>query len=162
MTQYFGKYRGTVVNNVDPLRQGRLQVGCPLVFGVGVLAWAMPCVPFAGMGEGFYMLPQIGTQLWVEFERGEANLPIWSGCFWGPGQLPTNAISPTTRTIKTLTTELTLDDALGVTVQVMPPTVPAPCVIRINATGIEISMGAASVKLDPAKVDINNGALEVT
>ena len=161
MKQYFGKYRGTVINNVDPMKQGRLQVSCPHVLGTNVLNWAMPCVPFAGILEGFYMLPQIGSNLWVEFERGDPDLPIWSGCFWGPGQTPPNAALPTTRTIKTLTMELTMDDALGFTAQVLPPTVPAPAAVRINATGIELSIGAAVIRLDPAKVSINNGALEV-
>ena len=161
MSEFFGKYRGLVMNNVDPRKQGRLQVSCPEVMGANVLNWAMPCVPFAGPLEGFLMLPQIGSNVWVEFEAGDPDLPIWAGCFWGPGQSPPNVLSPTTRTIKTLTMELTLDDALGLTLSVLPPTVPAPAAVRINAAGVEISMGAAVIRLDPAKVSINNGALEV-
>lgn len=161
MTQYFGKYRGTCINNVDPMRQGRLQISCPQVLGANVMNWAMPCVPFAGMGEGFYMLPQVGSNLWIEFEAGNPDLPIWCGGFWGPGQLPSNATLPTTRTIKTLTAELTLDDTLGITAQVMPPAVPAPAAVKIGAAGIEISMGAAKVSLDVARVSLNDGALEV-
>ncbi len=161
MTQYFGKYRGQVVNNVDPNRMGRLQVTCPHVLGVSALSWAMPCVPFAGIAEGFFMMPTIGSSIWVEFEQGDPNRPIWAGGFWGPGQAPPNAVSPTTRTIKTLTAELTLDDALGFTLMLLPPAVPAPCTVRCNAAGIEISLGNASIRLDPARVSVNNGALEV-
>ncbi len=161
MTQYYGKYRGMVINNVDPNRMGRLQISCPHVLGVNVLSWAMPCVPFAGILEGFYMLPTIGSNIWVEFEQGDPDRPIWAGGFWGRAQIPPSAVLPTTRCIKTLTTELTLDDALGFTLQLLPPAVPAPCTIRMNATGVEISIGTATIKLDPVKVSVNNGALEI-
>lgn len=162
MTQYFGKYRGAVVNNNDPFRQGRLQVSCPHVLGANALAWAMPCVPFAGNFEGFFMLPQIGTNLWIEFEQGDPNRPIWVGGFWNRGQIPANVISPmTTRTIKTLTTELTIDETMGFKLQVLPPAAPVPCTITCDATGVSISVGAASIKLDPVKVSVNNGALDV-
>jgi hypothetical protein len=162
MTQYFGKYRGTVVNNNDPYRQGRMQVSCPHVLGANALAWAMPCVPFAGRLEGFFMLPQIGSSIWVEFEHGDPDRPIWTGGFWARGQIPISVTSPTTtRSIKTLTTELTIDDALGFKLQVLPPAAPVPCTITCDATGISISIGAATIKLDPVKVSLNNGALEV-
>ena len=67
---YFGKYRGTVANNLDPLGRGRLQVSVPAVLG-DVSAWAMPCVPYAGPNLGFYTMPEIGTGIWVEFEAGD-------------------------------------------------------------------------------------------
>ncbi len=164
MTQYLGKFRGSVVNNIDPSRMGRLQVSCPQVLGLNLFSWAMPCVPFAGMLEGFYMLPTIGSNVWVEFEAGDPDRPIWSGCFWDPGQIPGNALMPTVRTIKTSGAELTLDDtsgAGGVTIQAGPPVIGLPCTIKLSASSIEISIGGASVKLDAARVNINNGALEV-
>jgi hypothetical protein len=160
MTEYFGKFRGKVVNNVDPQKMGRLQVLCPHVLGP-VPGWAMPCVPFAGLLEGFFMLPTIASNVWVEFEQGDPNRPIWSGGFWDIGMAPPNAMLPTTRTIKTLTTELTIDEALGFKLQVLPPAAPVPCTISCGAAGIEISIGAASIKLDAKGVNINNGALEV-
>lgn len=164
MTEYYGKYRGLVVNNIDPNRMGRLQVSCPRVLGESVLSWAMPCVPFAGLQEGFYMLPTIGSNVWVEFEEGDPDRPIWTGGFWTRQQIPPKALLPTVRTIKTAGAELTLDDtpgAGGVTVSVGPPTVALPCTITCTVAGIEITVGGASIKLDPARVDINNGALQV-
>lgn len=161
MPQFFGKYRGKVVNNVDPNRMGRLQVSCPHVLGANLMSWALPCVPFAGVGEGFYMLPTIGSNVWLEFEAGDPDRPIWTGCFWGRNEVPSNASLPTTRTIKTRGLELTLDDALGITIQAGPPTVGVPCTVKLAAQGIEITVGAASIKLDPARVSVNEGALEV-
>jgi hypothetical protein len=162
--RHYGKYRGLVMNNIDPNRMGKLQVACPAVLGENVMSWAMPCVPFAGIGEGFYMLPMIGSNVWVEFEAGDPGRPIWTGGFWTTGQIPTEAAFPTVRTISTLGARLTLDDtpgAGGVTLTLGPPTVGVPCTISFGVSGIEITVGAAKITLDPAKVDVNNGALQV-
>jgi hypothetical protein len=162
--RFYGKYRGTVVNNVDPNRAGRMQVSCPFVLGENLLAWAMPCVPFAGVGEGFYMLPTIGSNIWVEFEAGDPDRPIWSGAFWTSGQIPTEALLPTVRTISTLAGSVTLDDtpgAGGVKITVGAPAVIAPCTISFGIDGIEITVGHAKITLDVAKVDVNDGALQV-
>ncbi len=164
MTQYFGKYRGLVVNNIDPNRMGRLQVACPTVLGENVLSWAMPCVPFAGIMEGFYMMPTIGSNVWVEFEGGDPRYPIWAGCFWTQQTIPPKALTPFVRTIKTVGCEVTLDDtpgAGGVTIQVLPPTVGVPLTVKMDVTGILINVGAATIKLDPAQIMMNNGALTV-
>ena len=32
---------------------------------------------------GAYMIPQIGAGVWVEFEQGNPDYPIWSGCWYG-------------------------------------------------------------------------------
>ncbi len=83
--QYFGKYRGTVTNNCDPEMRGRLMVSVPDVLGPHSGAWAEACTPLAGPGApmGFYAIPAIGTTVWVEFEQGNADYPIWAGCLWG-------------------------------------------------------------------------------
>jgi len=85
--RYFGKYRGTVENNIDVQGLGRIQVSVPSILG-GTLGWAWPCVPFAGPQVGFFAIPPRGAHVWVEFEGGDRDYPIWTGCFWGPGQAP--------------------------------------------------------------------------
>jgi len=162
--KFFGKYRGKVENNLDPLQQGRLQVSCAVVLGEGSLSWAMPCVPFAGSGVGFFALPPSGANLWVEFEGGDPDYPIWSGCFWGLGEVPAKPALEQMKMIKTDSITLTLSDLPGIggfTLEVNPPAVATPLKMVFNAQGIELSNGAASVKLTPASVSINNGALEV-
>jgi hypothetical protein len=164
MSQHYGKYRGKVINNIDPLQIGRLQISCPAVLGESVLAWAMPCSPYAGDGEGLFLLPPIGANLWVEFEAGDRDKPIWAGGFWNVGRAPALPGLPTTKILKTSAVTLKLDDlpgAGGVTLEVLPPVVGVPVKIVLNAQGIEISCGGASVKLDPVRVVLNNGALEV-
>ena len=162
--KYFGKYRGKVENNLDPLQQGRLQVSCPAVLGEGSLSWAMPCAPFGGSGVGFFALPPSGANVWVEFEAGDPDYPIWSGCFWGLGEVPATPALEQVHVIKTASITLTLSDLPGiggVTLEVNPPAVATPLKMVFNAQGIELSNGAASVKLTPASVSVNNGALEV-
>lgn len=85
--RYFGKYRGTVSDNADPTSRGRIKVRVPAVLG-DLEVWAMPCVPYAGAGVGFYSLPNSGTGVWVEFEAGDPSYPIWTGCFWADNELP--------------------------------------------------------------------------
>lgn len=164
MNQYFGKYRGLVTNNIDPNRMGRIQVSCAQVLELNLLAWAMPCVPFAGISEGFYMIPTVGSNVWVEFEAGNPERPIWSGCFWTEETIPVHALLPTVRTITTLGAQLTLDDTPGVggvTITVGPPVLPVPCTISCGVDGISISTGAGTVAVQAAGVDVNNGALKV-
>ena len=182
MAPFYGKYRGVVANNVDPSRLARLQVAVPSVFGPGTTAWAMPCVPYAGPHLGWFALPPIGANVWVEFEGGDPNLPIWSGCFWAFAEdLPTNTAIAATKVLRTESTTLTISDlpgAGGVTLQVNPPAVPLPVTVSIGVDGVVVSVGpsrltvsmaetrlttgAASVHLSPTTVSINNGALEVT
>ena len=164
MTQYFGKYRGKVENNLDPMQLGRVQVSVPAVLGAGRLSWAMPCAPYAGPGVGFFAIPPVGANIWVEFEGGDTDYPIYSGCFWGVGEVPALPAVPQMKVLKTDGITLTLSDlpgAGGFTLEVGPPVVPMPLKLVCNAAGIEITNGAASVKLSPVSVSLNNGALEV-
>src|SRR5215207_6267759 len=148
MTQFFGKYRGKVENNVDPLQQGRVQVSVPAVLGEGRLSWAMPCAPYAGSGVGFFAVPPVGANVWVEFEAGETNSPIWSGCFWGVGEAPSPTGLPMIKMLKTDAITLTLSDlpgAGGFTLEVGPPAVPTLLKLVFNAGGIELQNGAATI-----------------
>jgi hypothetical protein len=162
--QYFGKYRGKVSNNLDPMQLGRIQVSVPEVLGDGRLSWALPCVPFAGPGLGFFALPPVAANVWVEFEGGDPDFPIWSGCFWGPGQVPAKPAVPQVTVLKTLGVTLQLSDLPGgggFTLEVNPPAVAIPLKMTFTSAGIEIRNGKNSVKLTAASVNVNDGALEV-
>lgn len=164
MPQFFGKYRGKVENNIDPMQLGRVQVSVPAVLGEGSLSWAMPCVPFAGSGVGFFAIPPNNANVWVEFEGGDPDYPIWSGCFWGVGEVPALPALAQMKVIKTDCITLTLSDMPGiggVTLEVNPPAVATPLKLVFDLSGIELNNGAATVKLSPVSVSVNNGALEV-
>lgn len=158
---YYSKYRGKVENNIDPLMQGRVQISCPAVLGEGQLSWAMPCSPFAGNGVGFFMVPPVGANVWVEFEGGDPDYPIVGGCFWGTGEVPATPAVAEMKVIKTDSATITLNDlpgAGGVTIEMTNG-----MKISMTLTGIEINDGqGATIKLSGPQVSVNNGALEVT
>ena len=79
---YLGKYKGVVVQHIDPMQEGRIQVTVPDV-NIPPSTWATPCFPIGGIQAGAYMIPMPGTGVWVEFEQGDATRPIWSGCWYG-------------------------------------------------------------------------------
>lgn len=161
---FFGKYRGSVVNNIDPLQRGRVQVSVPAVFGDGQLAWAEPCAPFAGNNVGFFAVPGIGANVWVEFEAGDADYPILAGAFWGAQDQAPGDRLPTSTVLKTMGSALTINDlpgAGGLTIEVGPPAVATPMKLALTATGIEISVGSSKVMVGLASVSVNDGALEV-
>ena len=104
-TKYFGKYRGFVVDNADPMHIGRLKLKVPSVLGTTELDWALPCLPFGGLADhGLFSVPEPDAQVWVEFEEGELSQPIWTGTFWQKAdESPAEAQldPPTTRVFKT-------------------------------------------------------------
>ncbi|GAC1431614.1 MAG: hypothetical protein NVSMB62_28620 [Acidobacteriaceae bacterium] len=86
--QYFGKYRGTVLHNLDPMQLGRIQAQINALPGI-VTNWALPCVPYSAPGTArTFSIPPVGENVWIEFEQGDPNNPIWTGCFWSQGQPP--------------------------------------------------------------------------
>lgn len=164
MSERFGKYRGKVENNVDPMMMGRVQISVPAVLGEGSLSWAMPCAPFGGPGVGLFTVPPTGANVWVEFEGGDTDYPIYTGCFWGINEAPATPAIPLMKVFKTDAITLTFSDvpgAGGVTLEVNPPAVATPLKLSFSSAGIEMSNGGASVKLSPVSVSLNNGALEV-
>lgn len=81
--RYYGKHRGLVTDNDDPARRGRLRLQIPSVLGAEETGWALPCAPYGGAPDsGLFILPEVGAQVWVEFEMGELHNPIWVGTFW--------------------------------------------------------------------------------
>jgi hypothetical protein len=97
--RFYGKYRGLVVDNADPANLGRLTVKVPSVLGSNIVTgWALPCVPYGGdADQGFLFIPEKNAGVWVEFEEGDLEFPIWVGTYWSkPNQqseapMPNNA-----------------------------------------------------------------------
>ncbi len=108
--RYHGKYKGFVADNADPENLGRLKLKVPSILGQDVVTgWAMPCLPYGGSSDqGFFFIPEIDAGVWVEFEEGDLEYPIWVGTFWskpgGASEVPKPADSqlpPTSKIIKT-------------------------------------------------------------
>jgi len=162
---FYGKYRGIVTDNKDPLMIGRVRAKVPDVLGDLESGWAMPCAPFGGKAMGFFAIPVTGAGVWIEFEHGDPDYPIWSGCWWGSSaEMPPVLLSPPYKKVM-LATEgghsILLDDTPGVGGITLETS--GGQKIVINSTGIEITNGqGASIKMSGPQVSINNGALEVT
>ena len=165
--QFFGKYRGSVVNNVDPMQIGRIQAMVPDVSNTMLSSWAMPCVPVAGIQTGEFAVPPIGAGVWIEFEHGDPDYPIWTGCYWGSAAevpalaqtIPPGLSGFAVQTM--LMNGIVVSDVPGPTGGIMLKSA-AGATIIVNDTGIYIqnSQGASIIMTGPT-VTINNGALVV-
>lgn len=162
----YGKYRGVVVNNVDPQQIGRIQLIVPDISPLPG-SWATPCVPVAGLSSGVFTVPPVGAAVWVEFEQGDTDSPVWVGGFWGSAaEVPTMArtIPPGLSGIAiqtTLGTALVISDAPGPTGGILLKTATG-AMLSISDVGITITNGAgATITLTGPTTDINLGALTV-
>ena len=141
MPQYFGKYRAKVVDIADPEQRARIRVYCPKVLGEYKSNWCEPCSPFAYDGGGDLSLPKVGETVWIEFEEGDANKPIYVGSWWSKSKSPFSSYSDAsnTRIFERDGAKITLNkDKL---------------VISIGSSKIE--MTATGVKITSPRVDLN-------
>ena len=92
-----GPYRAIVEDDRDPERRGRLRVSVP---AVGVTAvWADACLPPVPLG--MLAMPGVGSTVWVQFEGGDVNRPLWTGITWDTAMLADQTItSPTSVTVR--------------------------------------------------------------
>jgi hypothetical protein len=173
--KYYGKYRAVVTNNVDPLLIGRIQVIVPDVASLVPSTWAMHCVPVAGVNMGMFSPPQIGTGVWVEFERGDPSKPIWTGCYWGLGaEVPvlSRIVPPTVPGITlqtTLKNGIVISDVPGPTGGILIQTaigamvaVSDAGILITNGKGAMISLVGSAIQMIGSPIDMNGAALTVT
>ena len=150
------------------MQLGRLMVQVPDVLNISISSWAMPCFPFTGKQMGMWALPQIGTGVWVEFEQGDPDYPIWSGCWYGIAAEPPAlalAAPPGVPNIVLQTqgqNTLMISDVPGPTGGILLKSTTG-ALISINDVGITISNGkGAMITLTGPTVSINQTALVVT
>jgi uncharacterized protein involved in type VI secretion and phage assembly len=158
---FFGKYRGVVSDTNDPHSRGRLLVSVPDVFGDQTSGWALPALPYAADGVGLLMLPPRGARVWVEFEHGNSDSPIWTGCFWDDGQPPVTPATEDKKILKTSVATILVDDSPGS--PSLSVETAAGMKITLDTNGITIDNGkGARIELTGPKTSVNGGALEVT
>lgn len=166
--QYLGKYRGVVLQNVDPMGIGRLQVQVVGVFTV-TSSWAMPCFPVAGTQTGAVAIPPVGAGVWIEFERGDPDYPIWTGCYFS-----TRAeVPPLVQLVPPPVPAMTMQTPLknGIQVSDAPPTPVTGGVVLRSGTGASVVVNDSGIYLSDGKggqitivagvVTVNTGALVV-
>jgi uncharacterized protein involved in type VI secretion and phage assembly len=161
---FFGKFRGIVSDIHDPLMLGRIRATVPDVLGSQDSGWALPAAPFGGAGAGFFSLPSVGSGVWIEFEHGDPDFPVWTGSWWGTtADVPPALLAPPWEKVLIQTAgghSITLDDTPGIGGITLQTATGQK--ITMNALGIEVDDGlGASVKLSGPLVNINDGGLEV-
>jgi hypothetical protein len=164
--KYLGKYRGMVTQNVDPERRGRLQVS---VSDVSIIpgTWAMPCVPIAGPQMGMFVIPPVNAGVWVEFEQGDSNYPIWVGCWWGTTlEVPaTAALTPPLIPVVVVQTPAT-QTALVMCDVPVPPMVTGGIMLKSGASYITVDPTGVTITAPKININgltiVNAGALTVT
>jgi hypothetical protein len=146
--RFYGKYRGVVTQNRDPLQRGRIKATVPAVLGTTESGWAEPCTPFSGTQAGFFAVPAMGAGVWIEFEAGDPTRPVWVGGWWAVGEAPiSERAEPPDPTRKILRSDfglivslddaaqtITLSDAIGLnlmTIKVMQGTVEIRSAARV-------------------------------
>jgi uncharacterized protein involved in type VI secretion and phage assembly len=163
----FGIYRGTVINNIDPLQIGRIMATVPDASGITPTTWAMPAMSIAGKQMGTYMVPQIGAGVWIQFEAGDPDRPVYTGGWWGDAaEVPALALAgppgdPNILLQTTLQNSIVISDLPGPTGGIMLKSTTGATII-VNDTGIYIQNGkGASIVMAGPSVTINNGALVI-
>jgi hypothetical protein len=164
--RFLGKFRGTAVDTRDPLLQGRVQVLVPEVLGDNP-SWALPCVPYAGPGVGLLAPPPQGGNVWVEFEAGSPERPIWVGCFWGRGELPARAPDAGGIVVRLGEVTLVTVDARPGGPPPLPPAAAGAETTEVTVTrgGLVVSRGgrpvltverdSVTVELAPLRIDLS-------
>ena len=153
---YWGKYRGTVIDNVDPMVSARLLCDVPSLPG-GLLNWATPCVPYAALEEGFLSVPPVGANVWIEFEGGNLDHPIWTGCFWEMAEIPvmpeeSPEMPDAIKVFRSKYCTLIYNDLPaegGITVTAIDPAVETPVTITLSSLGVVINVGELNLLMNP-------------
>jgi uncharacterized protein involved in type VI secretion and phage assembly len=153
--RFHGKYRGTVTSIDDPTL--RIKAKVPAVLGDQETGWCTPCVPYAGDGVGFAFIPETGAGVWIEFEGGDVSYPIWSGCYWRSGEVPSDA-KPTVKAIVTPSGNKVLldDDGKSITV-----TDPNENKVTLDSNGVTIERGSHKVVVSDSSVAIDDTSFQV-
>lgn len=157
-THFYGKYRGIVTDIADPDNRCRIKARVPAVLDDQVSTWAEASLPFAGDGHGLVMLPVVGDGVWIEFEAGNLNQPIWSGCIVPSGGRP----DPQGERVRVIVTDgghkVVLDEENDEVKLVHP----MGGELTIGATEIVMKLGACELKMSTTEISLNNGMVKVT
>jgi hypothetical protein len=175
---FYGVTTGRVINPLDPLMLGRVQVQLPFIDALDLSPWARVVTPMVGQMAGNYFIPNLGDEVLVAFEHGDVNAPYVIGCLWtaiAPPPMPSPLAQ--IRAIRTLTGKQIVFTEVppSITIQTAPtppvamPAPPSPVgpyqTITMNPSGVEIAtptmvslmVGTTSVVVTPAAVNIQVG-----
>ncbi|HSF24273.1 MAG TPA: phage baseplate assembly protein V [Blastocatellia bacterium] len=159
--RFFGKYRGVVTDNQDPLNLGRVQARVPEILQDEPTGWAYPAAPYAGDNQGLFTIPPIDAGVWIEFEAGDVSRPIWAGTWWSENQVPKdNGGAGATPPLKILRSEEGLmlaldDDAQTVTISDANGT--NLVVVKVQEGQVRIE-ATSKVVIEAPQIELTDGA----
>lgn len=159
-SRYYGKYRGIVTDVSDPNNQCRIRATVPAVLGDQPCGWALPAAPFAGDGIGAVLLPEIGSGVWIEFEAGQLDNPIWAGAWWASGERPQPQGDQVRVIVSKAGHQVILDDAANEVKIVHGDSVIAKS-ITLSGSDIVITCGACEIRISNETISLNNGLIKV-
>jgi len=157
-SRFFGKYRGTVTDVDDPDNNGRIKAQVPAVMGETEVGWALPAFAFAGDGHGQVMLPEVGSMVWIEFEAGDVSRPLWTGAWWGSGEVPDDADANVGLLVTAAGNTLAFDDDAG---EIRIEDANGGSIV-LDSSGVTTKRDSSSVAVTASSVSVNDGAIEVT
>ncbi len=164
--KFWGVTVGRVINVLDPLTLGRVQLQLPMIDDVELSPWARVAVPMAGITHGHYFIPNLGDQVLVAFENGELMAPYVIGSLWNataPPPLPSPV--PQIRVLRTLAGNQLVFTEVPPTVTLQsgptppvtipaPPTPAGPPTVILAPTGIQILFGLNIINMTPDGITI--------
>jgi phage baseplate assembly protein gpV len=174
--RFYGVATATVLDPLDPMFLGRLQVLIHFIDSLDLSAWARVAVPMAGQFSGFYCLPKPGDEVLVAFEHGDVNVPYIIGSLWNAlSPPPLLSPIPQIRAIRSpLGNQLVFTEAPPTLILQNGPTPPdvipsppvpaayqsialAPTGVLVAATTVTVMCGANLVTINPTGVSIASG-----
>jgi len=97
LQKYYGKYPGLVTDNEPPAdgaHRGEITVQVPGILEEtpdGSDSQALEVVAKPCFLPGFFFIPEVGDQVWVEFAAGDINQPLWTGVWYPDDGAPQTA-----------------------------------------------------------------------
>jgi len=168
--KYYGVTVGKVINPLDPMMLGRVQVQLPFIDSLDLSPWARIALPMAGMLHGTYFIPNLNDEVLVAFEHGDVNAPYIIGSLWNAmAPPPLQSPIPQIRAIRTLAGNQIVFTEVppSVTIQTAPtppsvlPSPPSPTgpyqTIMMSTAGIQIMSPTPIQIMSPAGIQIVAG-----
>jgi uncharacterized protein involved in type VI secretion and phage assembly len=154
---FYGKYRGIVTDVRDPDNLCRIKARIEGLLDGEETGWAMPVLPFAGKEHGMVMLPSVDSGVWIEFEAGDLDSPLWCGGWFADNQRP----DPQGEKVRVIVSEkghqVVLDDDAD-EVKIVHS---GGAEIKLSSSGIELSFQACKLEISGTEISLNNGLIKV-
>lgn len=157
-SRFYGKYRGLVRDIDDPESLCRITAEVPAVYEEKESPWCLPCFPFAGKKHGLVLLPEVGDGVWIEFEAGDIDRPIWSGFWFASNEQPEPKTSKARVLVTTAGHKLVLDEDED-KIQILHPGGPE---FTMSADEIVLKLGSCELKITQDEINLNSGMVKVT